>query len=70
VDLKRNDWRTVQLAFLGEKVNVSIDGKLRSKELVRTNFNDNKRNLLWMQNGGEEGLELDDVHIEATAVKP
>ncbi len=60
----------MQLAFLGEKVNVSIDGKLRSKELVRTNFNDNKRNLLWMQNGGEEGLELDDVHIEATAVKP
>jgi len=31
VDLKSNDWRTVQLAFLGEKVNVSIDGKLRSK---------------------------------------
>lgn len=70
VDLKSNDWREVKLAFAGEKVSVSIDGKLWSKELVRPNFNDNKRKLLWMQDGGEEGLELDDIHIEMTSAKP
>lgn len=70
VDLKSNDWREVRLVFLGEKVTASIDGKLWSRELSRANFNDNKRKLLWMQDGGEEGIELDDIHIEATAANP
>ena len=70
MDLKSNDWREVQLVFLGEKVTVSVDSKFWSKELSRSNFNEPKRKLLWMQDGGEEGLEIDDIRIEATVPKP
>jgi hypothetical protein len=34
--------------------------------LNRENFNAGKRKLLWMQNGGEAGIELDDIHVTAT----
>ncbi len=66
VDLKRNEWHQVQLIFQAEKVTVSIDGTLWSKTLKRANFNAGKRKLLWMQNGGEEGIELDDIHVTPT----
>ena len=70
VDLSRNDWREVKLVFQGEQVSLSIDGKLWSKTLSRANFNAGKRKLLWMQNGGEKGIEIDDVHVTATASNP
>jgi hypothetical protein len=66
VDLKRNEWHQVQLIFEAEEVTVSIDGTLWSKTLKRANFNAGKRKLLWMQNGGEEGIELDDIHVTPT----
>jgi len=66
VDLKGNDWRTVQLIFQGEDVTISIDGNLWNKRLSRPNFNAAKRKLLWMQNGGEEGIELDDINVTLT----
>jgi hypothetical protein len=34
--------------------------------LSRTNFKVGKRKLLRMQNGGEKGIEIDDVHVTAT----
>jgi hypothetical protein len=43
---------------------ISIDGRLWSHHLVRPNFNAGKRKLLWMQNGGEQGIEIDDIHVE------
>lgn len=66
VDLKRNDWHEVQLTFQAEEVTVSIDQALWSKTLCRPNFNAGKRKLLWMQSGGEEGIELDDVRVTET----
>jgi len=70
VDLKSNDWREVKLVFQDEKVVISIDGKLWSKTLSRANFNAGKRKLLWMQNGGEKGIEIDDVHVQSTSPTP
>jgi hypothetical protein len=66
VDLQSNDWHEVQIVFRGEEATVSIDGKLWSKALNRPNFNAGKRKLLWMQNGGEQGIELDEIHVMPT----
>jgi hypothetical protein len=70
VDLSTNTWREVRLVFQGGSVTVSLDGKVWTKTLSRPCFNESKRKLLWMQNGGEKGIEIDDIHIEPTANKP
>ncbi len=70
VDLSRNEWREVRLAFQGERVAVSVDGKTWSTTLSRSCFNAAKRKLLWMQNGGEKGIELDDILVQATTTNP
>ena len=70
VNLTRNDWHEVALIFRGESVSISIDRTLWSKTLVRANFNAGKRKLLWMQSGGEEGVELDEIHVTATPEHP
>ncbi len=67
VDLSANTWREVRLVFQGERATVSVDGKLWTKTLTRPCFNDGKRKLLWMQNGGEKGIEIDDIHVQASA---
>lgn len=67
VDLSANTWRTVQLVFRDEEVQITLDGQTWSKTLTRPNFNAGKRKLLWMQNGGETGIELDDIVVKATA---
>ena len=69
VDLTANAWREVKLVFRGEEVTVSIDGMLCAQTLVRANFNAAKRKLLWMQNGGEAGIELDDIRVTDTGAK-
>ncbi len=65
VDLSANAWRTVKLVFKGDTVDISVDG-IWSRQLTRANFNATKRKLLWMQNGGEEGIEIDDVVVQPT----
>jgi hypothetical protein len=46
---------------------ITADRLTWSKTLARPNFNAAKRKLLWMQNGGEAGVELDDIQVtEAT----
>ncbi len=65
VDLSANEWRTVKLVFKGDTVNMSVDGKWM-RSLQRPNFDAAKRKLLWMQNGGEKGVEIDDVVVEPT----
>ena len=67
VDLTKNEWRDVKLTFLGPEVNICVGGTLWNKTLNRENFNAGKRMLHWMQNGGEQGIELDDIHVTATA---
>ena len=69
VDLRGNNWREVKLVFRGEDVTVSIDGQFWTQTLVRANFNAGKRKLLWMQNGGEAGIELDDIRVTDTEAK-
>jgi hypothetical protein len=56
----------VKLIFRGEEVILTLDGKTWSKTLKRANFNAAKRKLLWMQNGGEAGIELDDIKVTLT----
>ncbi|RFC47088.1 MAG: hypothetical protein DVB23_001273 [Verrucomicrobia bacterium] len=66
VDLTANVWREVRLVFRGEEVTITLDGQTWSRRLTRGNFNAAKRKLLWMQNGGEAGIELDDIVVKAT----
>ncbi|MBL6764101.1 MAG: hypothetical protein ISQ14_04030 [Verrucomicrobiae bacterium] len=65
VDLSANTWRTVKLVFNGDTVDMSVDGHW-SRRLTRANFDAQKRKLLWMQNGGEAGIEIDDVIVTPT----
>ena len=62
VDLSGNDWHEVRLKFRGAKVQLSLDA-VWTTELERPNFNAAKRRLLWMQNGGEKGVEIDDITV-------
>jgi hypothetical protein len=66
VDLRTDEWRTLRLAFFGETVSVSVDDLWRA-ELRRPCFNAAKRKLLWMQNGGDAGIELDDIIVTSTS---
>ncbi|MBL4884144.1 MAG: hypothetical protein JKY95_06375 [Planctomycetaceae bacterium] len=63
IDLSSNDWHEVKLSFQAEVVTISIDEKTWTKTLKRPAFNAAKRKLLWMQNGGEKGIEIDDILI-------
>lgn len=67
VDLSANTWRRVKLVFRGEEVQITLDGQTWSKTITRPNFNAAKHKLLWMQNGGEVGIELDDIQVTSTA---
>ena len=65
VDLSDTEWRKVKLVFKGDTVDMSVDGKWKHT-LKRPNFDATKRKLLWMQNGGEKGIEIDDVIVTPT----
>lgn len=65
IDLSSNDWRTVNLEFQGETVTITLDGATWKEALKRPYFNAAKRKLLWMQNGGDAGIEIDDIHVTA-----
>ncbi|MGB0581049.1 MAG: WD40/YVTN/BNR-like repeat-containing protein, partial [Limisphaerales bacterium] len=63
LDLSANLWRTVSLAFKGDTVDIALDGETWTRTLKHACFNATKRKLLWMQNGGEKGIEIDDIRI-------
>lgn len=69
VDLTVNTWRQVKLIFNGEETLITLDDEAWSHTLKRANFNIVKRKLLWMQNGGNQGLELDDIHVTPTTIQ-
>jgi hypothetical protein len=50
-------------------VTISVDGKMWSKTLQHACFDTKKRKLLWMQKGGDQGIEIDDLKI-TRAVAP
>lgn len=64
VDLSGRDWNEFKLTFRGEEAELSIDGDRWHTSLERSNFNEAKRKLLWMQNGGVSGIEIDDVRVK------
>jgi hypothetical protein len=65
VDLSSSTWRTVQLRFKGDTVDMAVEG-LWTRQLKRPHFDATKRKLLWMQNGGEKGIEIDAVVVTPT----
>ncbi len=65
VDLSANEWHTVKLRFKGDTVDMSVDA-LWTRQIKRSNFDTTKRKLLWMQNGGTQGIEIDDVSVLPT----
>jgi len=68
LDLTANVWRKVKLVFRGDTVAISVGGRTWNKTLKHSCFNATKRKLLWMQNGGEKGIEIDDISVrERTA---
>jgi hypothetical protein len=68
VDLSRNEWVNVQLVFAGEQVTLHVGDQLWTKTLKRPGFKAAKRKLLWMQNGGQAGIELDDIKVHPTTL--
>lgn len=64
LDLSANDWHRVRLVFRHDEVTVSLDGDRWQKTLRRPGFAPAKKKLLWMQNGGEAGIELDDITVK------
>jgi len=70
VKLTSNEWWNMKRVFHGDQVSLSIDGNLWSKPLTRANRNAGKRPLPWIQNGGEKGIEMDDVHVHVTSSTP
>ena len=70
VDLTANNWHEVKLIFRGEEIIITVDAETSSRTLKRANFDAAKRKLLWMQNGGNQGIELDDIHITPTVTQP
>ena len=70
VDLSNNVWRTVRLTFKEKAVAISVDGKAWSRTLKHACFDAAKRKLLWMQNGGEKGIEIDDIRIREIPTAP
>lgn len=63
LDLSGTGWHEVEVAFYGERVNIRVNGEVWTQTLSRPCFNAAKRKLLWMQKGGEKGIELDDIHV-------
>ena len=68
--LPEGTWREVQLVFRGESAFITVDKTTWHQELKRPGFNAAKRKLLWMQNGGEQGIELDDIRVAPTSDAP
>ncbi len=60
----------MKLVFTGEIVALTLDDTKWTRTLARANFNAAKRKLLWMQNGGTLGLELDDLRVVPAAQQP
>jgi hypothetical protein len=67
LDLRTNVWRELRLRFHGSTVDIALDAGGWQHRLEHPGFDAAKRKLLWMQNGGAAGLELDDIHVTAAS---
>ena len=69
MDLTKNRWHDVKIQFSGETVTITLDEKKWKKTLKHACFDQEKCKILWMQNGGGKGVELDDIHVTQTIVE-
>ena len=69
IDLTKNRWHDVKIQFSGETVTINLDEKKWKKTLKHACFDQEKCKILWMQNGGAEGVELDDIHVTQTIME-
>lgn len=69
LDLSDSAWREVRLVFTGKTVTISLDGARWTETLGRPGFAETKRKLLWMQNGGADGIEIDEISVKETPAK-
>ena len=67
VELKLNQWHDVNVAFRNRKVTISVGDQGWSKTIQHACFNTKKHKLLWMQKGGDQGIEIDDLKITQAA---
>jgi len=67
VDLQDKNWHNLQLVFKGDRVVIRLDNNRWTKSLQRPGFAFRKNMLLFMLNGGESGIEIDDLKIMADA---
>ena len=51
------------VVFRGDTVTISVDGDQWVKSLKHACFSETKRKLLWMQKGGDKGIEIDDIKV-------
>lgn len=63
VNLKINQWHDVSVTFRNHEVTISVDRQIWSKTLQHSCLNTKERKLLWMQKGGDQGIEIDDLKI-------
>jgi hypothetical protein len=63
-EIKTDEWQVVHLRFKGEQVEMSLNGDVWNKTLIRPGFKFEKQKILFMQNGGEQGIEIDDVIVK------
>ncbi|HBV65752.1 MAG TPA: hypothetical protein DEF45_22340 [Rhodopirellula sp.] len=69
VELKLNQWHDVKVAFRNRKMTISVGGQNWSKTIRHACFNTKKHKLLWMQKGGDQGIEIDDLKITQVTVQ-
>ncbi len=69
IDLTKNRWHDVKIQFSGKTVTITLDEKKWKKTLKHACFDQEKCKILWMQNGGGKGVELDDIHVTQTIVE-
>ena len=63
LDLKDAKWHELKLLFKKDTVSISIDEKLWTKTLKRPGFAFKKDEILFMFDGGDKGIEIDDLKI-------
>ncbi|MCB1206940.1 MAG: hypothetical protein KDN18_21990 [Verrucomicrobiae bacterium] len=64
LDLSGTSWHEVKLVFSGEEVRVNVNGESWTETISRPGFREAKRKLLWMQNGGKDSIEIDEIRVE------
>lgn len=66
LDLSDNDWHEVKIVFHDSSVAISLEESKWSTTLDRPAFTGAKEKVIWMQKGGEQGIEIDDIRVEPT----